>query len=61
MKPLRQFRPFKLIGKETLTEGSEDSFPIRRFTFELPEAVSPKVDVELNFPRLEVCSAFFRD
>mmetsp|Transcript_26589 Transcript_26589/g.61074 ORF Transcript_26589/g.61074 Transcript_26589/m.61074 type:complete len:270 (-) Transcript_26589:81-890(-) len=40
MKPLRQFRPFKLLAKETLTEGSEHGFPVRRFTFELPSNVS---------------------
>mmetsp|Transcript_47308 Transcript_47308/g.86891 ORF Transcript_47308/g.86891 Transcript_47308/m.86891 type:complete len:270 (-) Transcript_47308:26-835(-) len=40
MKPLRQFRPFKLLAKETLTEGSEHGFPVRRFTFELPADVS---------------------
>ena len=35
--PLDVWRPFPLLSKETLTNGSEHGAPIKRFTFGLPE------------------------
>ncbi len=49
LRSLLFFRPCRLLAKETLVEAAQGRFPVRRFTFSLPDgALDLGVDLALG-------------